>query len=31
VVPDSADQLSMRERAERACDILGEIEFAGQS
>lgn len=31
VVPDAADQLPMRERSERACAILGEIEFVGQS
>jgi hypothetical protein len=31
VVPDSTDQLSMRARSERACEMLGEIEFAGQS
>ena len=31
VVPDIADQPSMRARSERACEILGEIEFAGQS
>lgn len=30
VVPDTADQMPMRARSERACAILGEIEFAGQ-
>jgi hypothetical protein len=31
VVPGAEDQLAMRERSERACKILDEIHFAGQS
>jgi hypothetical protein len=31
VVPAPEDQLAMRERSERACKILDEIHFAGQS